>query len=93
MKTLLLSQRVDKFWQITIQNSTSLQKKLFFLSATQEQLPRLNIAEKCLMIPKRSICEFALRRLNPKLRHDEARFLGHNITELIRLDMPTRDDG
>lgn len=29
MKTLLLSQRVSKFWQATIQNTNKLQKKLF----------------------------------------------------------------
>lgn len=45
MKTLLLSQRVDSHWRDTISSSTLLQKKLFFLPATLEELPQLNIVE------------------------------------------------
>lgn len=45
MKTILLSQRVNKFWHNVIGNSTKLQKKLFFLPATLEEAIDLMAAD------------------------------------------------
>lgn len=44
-KTLLLSQRVASFWCIVIGKSKLLQKKLFLLPATKEDLAKINIIE------------------------------------------------
>lgn len=45
MKTLLLAQRVSKQWQINIQSTTSLQKKLFLTPATHSELSILNVVQ------------------------------------------------
>ena len=44
MRTLLLSQRVSKYWQELITNSTKLKKKLFLVPATSNELVTLSIA-------------------------------------------------
>lgn len=78
-KTLLLSQRVDSHWKINITNSRLLQKKLFLLSATMKDLPRLNIVEQ------------AHRPRNAPTDPDDAdaqrswlrdKLLNHNVSEL-----------
>lgn len=46
MKTLLLSQRVDRHWLHVVNHSKMLQKKLFFLPATKEDIPRLHLLEQ-----------------------------------------------
>lgn len=43
VKTLLLAQRVAPVWRANVTSSKVLQKKLFFLPATREELPGLNI--------------------------------------------------
>lgn len=45
IKTLLLSQRVDGHWRAMISKSTLLQKKLYFLPATKDDMPKLNTLE------------------------------------------------
>jgi hypothetical protein len=45
MKTLLLSQRVNKHWKSSITESTRLQKKLFFTAALPADLLKLRIAD------------------------------------------------
>lgn len=47
MRTLLLAQRVDKHWHMTISTSKPLQQKLFLLPATRAQLIALNTIELC----------------------------------------------
>lgn len=45
MRTLLLAQRVDYRWYALINQSKSLQKKLFFIPATRQDLKKLNLLE------------------------------------------------
>ncbi|GIZ40400.1 hypothetical protein CKM354_000373700 [Cercospora kikuchii] len=45
-KTLLLAQRVDKHWHGIISTSAPLQQKLFFRTATREQLPTIHTVER-----------------------------------------------
>lgn len=52
MKTLLLSQRVNKFWNQTINNSTLLQKKLFFLPASLDEAINLTAPYQLSTLPK-----------------------------------------
>lgn len=55
IKTLLLSQRVDKTWRTIITGSKNLQKKLFFLPATRDELSRLNLVEESKVVDESTL--------------------------------------
>lgn len=47
MRTLLVAQRVSRYWYESMKNSVRLQKKLFLIPATTKDIIELNIAKMC----------------------------------------------